>query len=105
MKKPLFFLLVISLGFTLILGACGFADSSKTQKKKEEKVVNLSLDNDIPDLNQVLTTDSISFSILNNIMEGLYRLDENNEPQPAMAERVDISEDKLTYTFHLRDGI
>src|SRR5699024_7559376 len=70
-----------------------------------EKVLKLSLDNDIPDLNQVLTTDTISFSILNNVMEGLYRLDENNEPEPAMAESVDISDDKLTYTFHLRDDI
>jgi oligopeptide transport system substrate-binding protein len=37
--------------------------------------------------------------------EGLYRLNRDGTPEPAMAESVDISEDGLTYTFHLRDGI
>lgn len=100
--------LVVTLILTLVLAACGGfsdGDDENGESGDEKKVLNLSLDNDIPDLNQVLTTDAISFSILNNIMEGLYRLDENNEPEPAMAESVDISDDKLTYTFHLRDDI
>ncbi|GGH67746.1 peptide ABC transporter substrate-binding protein [Compostibacillus humi] len=95
----------------LLLSACGFSKSSESSSSQSEsdrsgkKVLNLSLENDIPDLNQVTTTDGISFDILNNVMEGLYRLDADNNPQPAMAESVDISDDKLTYTFHLRDGI
>src|SRR5690606_37650778 len=113
MKTKFNFLLILSLVMSVFLSGCGFTDSKKDNdgekagetNDKKEKVVNLSLANDIPDLNQVLTTDGISFSILNNVMEGLYRLDENNEPQPAMAESVDVSDDKLTYTFHLREGI
>src|SRR5699024_9378286 len=101
MRKGLLFVFVLFFGFAIFLTSCGFSDTGS----EEEKVLNLSLDNDIPDLNQVLTTDGISFSILNNIMDGLSILDENNEPQPAIAESVDISDDKLTYTFHLRDGI
>jgi len=95
----------------LLLSACGFSKSSESSSSESEsdrsgkKVLNLSLENDIPDLNQVTTTDGISFDILNNVMEGLYRLDADNNPQPAMAESVDISDDELTYTFHLRDGI
>ncbi|NBJ69661.1 MULTISPECIES: peptide ABC transporter substrate-binding protein [Clostridia] len=104
-KKIGFFVLVI-----LLLSACNFSESSDGDSSKKaggegKKVLNLSLENDIPDLNQVTTTDGISFDILNNVMEGLYRLDEDDAPQPAMAKSVDISEDKLTYTFHLRDGI
>lgn len=98
-------LTVVIMGIILFVSACGFSDSGKEGGGEDKKVLNLSLDNDIPDLNQVLTTDTISFSILNNIMEGLYRIDENNEPEPAMAEDVEISDDKLTYTFTLRDGI
>ncbi len=41
----------------------------------------------------------------NNAFEGLLRLDEKNEAQPALAESYDVSDDKLTYTFHLRDGL
>ncbi len=39
------------------------------------------------------------------LFEGLTRLDEQNEPQPALASSWDISPDGKVYTFHLRDGI
>lgn len=39
------------------------------------------------------------------LFEGLTRLDDHNIPQPALAERWDISPDGKTYTFYLRDGI
>lgn len=111
MKSKFNVLMALSIVMAILLSGCGFSDTKDSKgeddgkKDGKESVVNLSLANDIPDLNQVLTTDGISFSVLNNVMEGLYRLDENNEPQPAMAESVDVSDDKLTYTFHLRDGI
>lgn len=84
------------------------SSSESESDRSGKKVLNLSLENDIQDLNQVTTTDGISYDILNNVMEGLYRLDADNNPQPAMAESaesVDISDDELTYTFHLRDDI
>ncbi|KQL50414.1 ABC transporter substrate-binding protein [Heyndrickxia shackletonii] len=93
---------------TLILSGCGGFTSSNGNggtEKAKDSVLNLALESDIPDLNQVKTTDGTSFTILNNTLEGLYRLDQDNQPQPAMAKSVDISDDKLTYTFHLRDGI
>lgn len=41
--------------------------------------------------------------IIGNIFEGLTRLDAKTlEPLPGAAERWDISDDKKTYTFHLR---
>lgn len=109
---------LLLLCLMVLLSGCNFGSSSTETSKNEDgekpaestdgksdSVLNLSLDNDIPDLNQVKTTDAISFAILNNVMEGLYRLDENNEPQPAMAESYERSEDGLTYTFTLKDGI
>jgi oligopeptide transport system substrate-binding protein len=50
-------------------------------------------------------TDEVSFNVLVNAIEGLQRLDENDQPIPGQAEDVQISEDGLTYTFTLRDGI
>lgn len=38
------------------------------------------------------------------VFEGLTRLDMNNVPQPAIAEKIDVSADALKYTFHLRDS-
>jgi oligopeptide transport system substrate-binding protein len=70
------------------------------------KAITLNLGDTIRDLNSVTTTDSVSGAdILLNVMEGLYRLDADMKPQPAQAEGVEISDDKLTYTFTLRDGI
>jgi oligopeptide transport system substrate-binding protein len=65
----------------------------------------LDLGADIPDMDSATTTDLNSARLLNNTNEGLFRLDENENPQPAQAQSVDISDDKLTYTFTLRDGI
>lgn len=107
-------LVLVLLSIMVVLSGCNFQSTSgnttekkgaKKTEKKSESVLNLSLDNDIPDLNQVKTTDGISFSILNNVMEGLYRINDRNEPEPAMAKDSEVSEDGLTYTFHLRDGI
>jgi oligopeptide transport system substrate-binding protein len=69
------------------------------------KSIVINLGDTIRDLDSTTTTDSVSSDVLLNVMEGLYRLDENTQPQPAQAESVDISEDQLTYTFTLRDGI
>ena len=40
-----------------------------------------------------------------NMFEGLYTYDKDGNLQPALAENTEISEDGLTYTFTLRDGL
>jgi oligopeptide transport system substrate-binding protein len=41
--------------------------------------------------------------LANALWEGLYRFDSTNmQPQPGVAERVEISDDRTVYTFHLR---
>ncbi len=40
-----------------------------------------------------------------NTVEGLVQYDNLNRMQPALAESWDISEDGLTYTFHIRQGV
>lgn len=54
-------------------------------------------------LNTLLATYAYDFTPINAVIECLYRDDENDVPQPAGAETVDISDDKLVYTFHLRE--
>lgn len=58
-----------------------------------------------PNLDVSKSTDVVSSRILNNVMEGLLRFDENQRVQPAVARSLPmISKDQLTYTFHLRDA-
>ncbi|MDK6630278.1 ABC transporter substrate-binding protein, partial [Actinotignum timonense] len=43
--------------------------------------------------------------VIDNVYEGLTRRAENGDILPALATSWDISEDGLTYTFHLREGV
>ena len=105
------FLKMGSAGFagTTLLGTlpgCGvFSEGGQQSGAGSKRVFTLDLGADIPDMNSVTTTDLNSARLLNNVNEGLTRLEENEKPRPAMAKSVDISDDKLTYTFTLRDGI
>src|SRR5215212_8755217 len=67
--------------------------------------IALNLGDNFRDLDSTTTTDSASTAILDNVMEGLMRLDPDDKPVPAQAKDVQISDDGLTYTFTLRDGI
>lgn len=44
-------------------------------------------------------------AIYYNIFDGLLSFDEKGALHPALAESYEISADKLTYTFHLRQGV
>jgi len=65
--------------------------------------LRLNLKTEPPSLDPPKGFDSTSNEVLNATMEGLARLDENHVPQPAMAEKWNVSEDGKTYTFTLRD--
>ncbi|MDB4866758.1 MAG: peptide transporter substrate-binding protein [Cohnella sp.] len=92
--------LVISL-----IGACLAACGGKTGSgSKDELVINYRADP--PALDVSKAESSAAFTVLGAISEGLYRLDKNMKPQPALAAAMpDVSKDGLTYTIKLRDGV
>lgn len=50
-------------------------------------------------------SDAYSGDIINNSMEGLYRLGKNSKIELGLATQTEVSDDNLTYTFKLRkDG-
>jgi oligopeptide transport system substrate-binding protein len=92
-----------------LLGTAGcgslFEGGGSGGSVQKTDTLNINLLTEVPDLNSATTTDSTSFNVLTNLMEGLYRLDPDQNPKPATAEGVEISKDELTYTFTLRDGV
>ena len=70
-----------------------------------EKIFRMNLSNEPPTLDWSLATDSVSFTVIANLMEGLTEYDEFLKPRPAMAERWEVSPDGKTYMFYLRPGI
>ncbi|GEK35618.1 peptide ABC transporter substrate-binding protein [Kurthia sibirica] len=109
MKKKTVLLALISI-VMLVLAACGFGgkkeegtkDSGKGKDSKQD--LNLVIPSEPPSLNPQLATDSTSGAVLRSVFEGLTRVDKDGKVQPAVAEKIDVSDDKKTYTFHLRDS-
>lgn len=87
---------VLALGLTLT--ACG----SKSSKSDDQQVLNWSEATELSSLDPSKATDSQSFDMLGNAMEGLYRLGKNSKVEPGIAKSTKVSKDKLHYTFNLR---
>jgi len=112
-KNKKFLLLTVLAVFSLVLAACGFGgeksdNSSSSDGTKDSgsksKEINLAITSEPPSLHPQLATDTTSSAILINVFEGLTVSDADGQPTPGMAEKWDISPDKKTYTFHLRDA-
>jgi len=94
-------LIALLLATALVLSACSFGGG----QTEGGKVLNLTELQEPPNLDSAKTTDTVSFTILNNVMEGLYRLDKDGNPVLGMAaEEPKVSEDQKTYTFKIRDA-
>ncbi len=115
MKNQKFmWLMSIMLVLSVFLAACGSegkdagsADKGKTEEPAKDlpQVLNLIDTAEIPSVDSAIVEDQVGINVLNNVMEGLYRLDQDNVPSPAMADgEPEISEDGLTYTFKIRDA-
>ena len=76
-----------------------------SERAGQEKAVVYALEAEPSDLDPAMTT-SLPESIAElQIFEGLTRLDKDNVPRPALAERWSVSDDGKTWTFVLRPGI
>ncbi|MFC7686022.1 peptide ABC transporter substrate-binding protein [Ureibacillus sp. GCM10028918] len=108
--------MLMLLALTLVLAACNFggeeepaSEEGSTEGTTEEtteggtKELNLVVTSEPPSMHPQLATDSTSSAVLKQIYEGLTSY-KDGEVVNAAAEKVDVSEDGLTYTFTLRDA-
>ena len=79
------------------------ADAGDTATGTSGGTLNLRSTMEPTSLNSLLATYAYDFTPMQVMIECLYRKDENDVPQPAAAETIDVSDDGLTYTFHLRE--
>lgn len=105
--------LAITASLAALLAACGEEPESATETENASEQgeldsvqeLRLTTGSGVPTMDSVMADDAVSFTMLNNAGEGLYRLDQQNAAIPAMASgEPEISEDGLTYTFKLRDA-
>jgi oligopeptide transport system substrate-binding protein len=69
-----------------------------------DQTVRYNLGTDPGSLDPAIVNGNPAFGTALQLFDGLTRNDKNNMPQPAIATNWDLSEDKLVYTFHLRDA-
>lgn len=114
MKKKITALaLAAVLGITMLAG-CGKTTENPpaktdTGEKTEETakaggIITHNLFSDPKSIDPALNTATDGHQVIQTVFEGLCRVDDKAQPLPGVAEKWDISDDKLTYTFHLRDS-
>lgn len=82
----------------LLAGAQDFPSAGGGQ----DGVLRLAGPTDLQTLDPAKAKDLGTLFLVRQIFSGLTRLDDNLQPVPALAEKIDVSDDGLTYTFTLR---
>ena len=86
----------------MLLIVCASCSKQPT-KINSEQVLRLNLSDDPVSLDPRSVRSLKDLTLVKQLFEGLTRLDAQGIPRPALASTVTISDDLLTYTFHLRD--
>src|SRR5699024_375057 len=105
-------LVVLLFAVGLVLAACGGDDNGNDKQnngaqndttntgtnddggdaeKADEQVLNVNIKEEPPSLHPGKSSDTTSSAVLDQIFEGLTRINQDGEPEEAMAESIDIS--------------
>ncbi len=102
MKRILLIILPLLVLSTLLLTGC----PAPEEPVVEDVVGVLKLyGNDPYTLDPAVSAEMTSHEYVSQLFSGLVRLDDALEPAPDIAEKWEISEDRRTYTFYLREDV
>lgn len=112
MKKRVISLLLTAV-MTIGLAACGSSpsdsgksdSSTSTDSSADEKILSVEVGPDPETIDPALNSAIDGGEMILHSFEGLLKLDKDGEPEAGQAEKWEKSDDELTYTFHLRDGL
>lgn len=83
--------------------ACAFATFAASAAA--QTVLRVHQDADIRSSDPGVNRDANTDYVVLHVVEGLVGYNAKGEPKPLLAEKIDLSQDGLTYTFHLRRGV
>ena len=89
----------------LAVGLLVFAGVTDVAAQKRGGTIRVGMQGEPPTLDPHWTTAVNTEVIGGHIFEGLYTLDDTNQPIPMLAESHTVSRDGLAYTFKLRQGV
>ncbi|MGE7184373.1 peptide ABC transporter substrate-binding protein [Peribacillus sp. NPDC006672] len=113
MKKSKFSVLALLMAIMLILAACNGGSKETSNDEKEggsgdstkSKVLNVNNSSEPGSLHPANAQGTHESWILEHTFEGLTKKTEEGKIVPGAAEKWDISEDGLKWTFKLKDGL
>lgn len=94
--------LSILLCLMLILGTCMGVFSADA---KDGGVLKIGVTEEPDSLSPLVSYERFSFEIFMLMYDSLVTFDENMEAAPSLAKSWEVSDDNLTWTFHLRDDV
>lgn len=102
--------LAVLMASTMLLGMTGCGNDANSGSAAANGAVtasggsdlNIMLETPVESLDPQQATDGTSFEVIADFTDGLMQMDADGQAVEAIAESYEISEDGLTYTFHLR---
>ncbi|QSS99716.1 peptide ABC transporter substrate-binding protein [Pontibacillus sp. ALD_SL1] len=100
--KRMFFGVLFVLVLVPMLAACG-GDASGEGEGESEQSITVNAKSEPPSLDPALATDTTSGWVLDHLYEGLYTENKEGEIIKGLAEEVEVSDDKTTYTVTIKE--
>jgi len=89
-----------------LVGCGGTSSTGSTDSGASvTKTLNVAAQTAVMALDPILAGDAISMGIITNTVEGLFVVDADGQIQNGLCKDYTVSDDQLTYTFNLRDGL
>ena len=100
MRKRLILATLVLAG-AMALSGCGGSKSAS----KNGKILTVEEGPDVETIDPALNQSADGANYITMISDNLLRIDKDGKVAPSMAEKYEVSDDGLTWTFHLRDGL
>ncbi|WP_156289563.1 ABC transporter substrate-binding protein [Oceanobacillus salinisoli] len=72
---------------------------------QEDKIIRIAMSTEVDNLDPYISEAADTESMMDNVFDGLLDTDETGKLIPAIADSFEVSDDGLTYTFQLKEGV
>ena len=112
MKKR-FIVAALAIAGAMALSGCGGSKSGgegaksgdTTQTAVGKKILTIQLGPDVESIDPALNSAVDGANYILFAFDNLLKMDKDGKVVPGLAEKYEVSDDQLTWTFHLRDGL